>query len=315
MNSEWGIPTDMASPPRRPTVVTILAAMNTVGAVVSLLVGGVLVFVVFQGQPPTGNAPFLLAIAFGSAAVSVAYGACAFGLWTMRPFGWTAQVALAFIGLIGIPLGTVLAIAILVYMWRPGVKLLFSGRPADDFSAAERTQIAAAYELSAAAIAVAVVVIGLTAVATLGVVAAIAIPGLLRARMAGNEAAAIGTLRAIMTGQAAFASLCGHGGYAASLEDLRRPGSDASGAFVDLQLDAGTRNGYRFALEPTATPGGTAACNGALPVAGYTASAAPLVPGTSGQRFFAIDERGVVFQSRFPIPGPIVESDEVRPVR
>ena len=65
------------------------------------------------------------------------------------------------------------------------MKLLFSDRPAWDFTPTERTQIAAAYQFSAVAIAVVVVVIGLTAVATLGIVAAIAIPGLLRARMAG----------------------------------------------------------------------------------------------------------------------------------
>ena len=52
----------------------------------------------------------------------------------------------------------------------------------------------------------------LIVVAIIGIIAAIAIPGLLRARMAGNEASAIGSLRAINSGQAAFSSSCAAGG-------------------------------------------------------------------------------------------------------
>ena len=54
----------------------------------------------------------------------------------------------------------------------------------------------------------------------INLVAAIAIPGLLRARMAGNEASAIGSLRAINSGQAAYSSSCAAGGYATTLADL-----------------------------------------------------------------------------------------------
>ena len=60
----------------------------------------------------------------------------------------------------------------------------------------------------------------LVAVAIIGIVAAIATPELLRARVAGNEASAIASLRAIYSGQATYASSCAHGGYAQSLEDL-----------------------------------------------------------------------------------------------
>src|SRR5262245_64210535 len=60
----------------------------------------------------------------------------------------------------------------------------------------------------------------LIVVAIIGIIAAIAIPGLLRARMAGNEASAIGSLRAINSGQAAYSSSCAAGGYATTLADL-----------------------------------------------------------------------------------------------
>ena len=60
----------------------------------------------------------------------------------------------------------------------------------------------------------------LIVVAIIGIIAAIAVPGLLRARMSGNEASAIGSLRAINSGQAAYSSSCASGGYAVTLADL-----------------------------------------------------------------------------------------------
>src|SRR5262244_3350060 len=68
----------------------------------------------------------------------------------------------------------------------------------------------------------------LIVVAIIGVIAAIAVPGLLRARMSGNEASAIGSLRAINSGESIYASSCGGNGYAQSLEDLAQapPGSN-----------------------------------------------------------------------------------------
>src|SRR3954454_1362947 len=54
----------------------------------------------------------------------------------------------------------------------------------------------------------------LIVVAIIGIIAAIAVPGLLRARMSGNEAAAIGSMRAINTAEASYSSAAGQGGYA-----------------------------------------------------------------------------------------------------
>ena len=50
----------------------------------------------------------------------------------------------------------------------------------------------------------------LIVVAIIGIIAAIAVPGLLRARMSGNEASAIGSLRAINSAQSTFSSSCAH---------------------------------------------------------------------------------------------------------
>ena len=63
----------------------------------------------------------------------------------------------------------------------------------------------------------------LIVVAIIGIIAAIAVPGLLRARMSGNEASAIGSIRTIASAEATYASSCGGGGYAVALEDLGEP--------------------------------------------------------------------------------------------
>ncbi len=62
----------------------------------------------------------------------------------------------------------------------------------------------------------------LIVVAIIGIIAAIAVPGLLRARMSGNEASAIGSMRAINTAQAGYSSAAGQGGYAASARHSRQ---------------------------------------------------------------------------------------------
>ena len=53
----------------------------------------------------------------------------------------------------------------------------------------------------------------LIVVAIIGIIAAIAVPGLLRARMSGNESSAIGSLRAINSAEASYSAAAGNGGY------------------------------------------------------------------------------------------------------
>src|SRR3984893_3856710 len=95
----------------------------------------------------------------------------------------------------------------------------------------------------------------LIVVAIIGIIAAIAIPGLLRARMAGNEASGIGSLRAINSGQAAFSSSCGNGGYAVSLADLfLAPTGGAGFISPDLASNGTVKSGYTINLAAATSP-------------------------------------------------------------
>jgi type II secretory pathway pseudopilin PulG len=95
----------------------------------------------------------------------------------------------------------------------------------------------------------------LIVVAIIGIIAAIAIPGLLRARMAGNEASAIGSLRETNSGQAAYSSSCANAGYATTLVDLFLAPAGGTGFISpDLSTDPTTKSGYTVSLAAATKP-------------------------------------------------------------
>ena len=141
----------------------------------------------------------------------------------------------------------------------------------------------------------------LIVVAIIGIIAAIAIPGLLRARMAGNEASAIGSLRAINSGEAAYSSSCASGGYSATLSQLFTPPSGSNSGFIspDLASDSTVKSGYTVTLAAglASTALTTLPCNSATAaVSTYFAKADPLTLNGTGTRYFGTDQRGTIFQ-------------------
>ncbi len=137
----------------------------------------------------------------------------------------------------------------------------------------------------------------LLVMALIGIIVAMAVPGLLRARLAANEGSAIASLRAIGTAQASFASTCGRGGFAQSLADLgRAPGGSAP--FIPPDLAGGEKAGYLFRLEGRGDPIADAAdtCNAtaAGTRSAFLATANPLAAGASGARAFGIDNSNVL---------------------
>jgi prepilin-type N-terminal cleavage/methylation domain-containing protein len=146
----------------------------------------------------------------------------------------------------------------------------------------------------------------LIVVAIIGIVAAVAIPGLLRARMSGNEASAVASLRAINSAQVAFASSCARSGYAVTLEDLFKVPTDGGQGFIspDLNVNDVIKSGYRVQIEADAggIPAGgravgdaTTSCNATAPWSSYYASAVPVTFNGTGTRSFATDTRGAIF--------------------
>ncbi|MGB8010956.1 MAG: prepilin-type N-terminal cleavage/methylation domain-containing protein [Terriglobales bacterium] len=131
----------------------------------------------------------------------------------------------------------------------------------------------------------------LIVVAIILIIASIAIPNLLRARMSANEASAVGAVRTLNTAQISYNSAYPSTGYAATLGALGgiacTPPSPAGACLIDTQLASGTKNGYTFTLSGvTGTPAAT-----------YEILAAPTVPNQTGVRYFCSFADAVVRSS------------------
>src|SRR5262245_54757616 len=79
-------------------------------------------------------------IVLGLIAVSLQV-ACGIGLWTLRSWGRSLQIGLACIGLFAFPVGTVVAILMLLYLTTPGIKIVFGGKPAGERTPEEARQV------------------------------------------------------------------------------------------------------------------------------------------------------------------------------
>jgi hypothetical protein len=117
--------------------------------------------------------------------------------------------------------------------------------------------------------------------------------------MLGNEAAAIGSLRAIVAAESAYASSCGQNRYAPSLTTLGAPAPGAAQGFLsaDLAVPAPRKDGYRFTLAAgVGSATAPADCHGTPTVTGYYAAAEPLEFASTGARAFAVDTAGMIWQ-------------------
>src|ERR1700680_161133 len=119
----------------------------------------------------------------------------------------------------------------------------------------------------------------LIVVAIILIIAAIAIPNLLRSKMAANEASAVGSMRTMNTAAVTYSTT--YGSYPKGLTNLgpATPATSPSADLVDSVLASGTKSGYSF----TWSAGTTDASGNYL---NYAINAQPSTPGTTGTRYF-----------------------------
>jgi type IV pilus assembly protein PilA len=132
----------------------------------------------------------------------------------------------------------------------------------------------------------------LIVVAIILIIAAIAIPNLMRSRLAANEASAVASIRTITTAETTYATTFPTVGYTCTISELGPPPSGQSisptaGGILDAVLATGTKRGYNFSLNNCA---GT-------PVATYGSVAVPQSIGATGTRSFCSDASGIIWQA------------------
>lgn len=140
----------------------------------------------------------------------------------------------------------------------------------------------------------------LIVVAVILVIAAIAIPNLMRSRAAANQASAVGSLHVLNTAEATYSST--YGGYSPTLGYLGPPSTGTmptpSGAgLIDSILSGGapgatesSKSGYTITYSP-----GVASATGTI--YSYSITAGPITPGQSGYNYYYTDQTGVIRQN------------------
>jgi prepilin-type N-terminal cleavage/methylation domain-containing protein len=122
------------------------------------------------------------------------------------------------------------------------------------------------------------------------IIAAIAIPNLMRSKIQANETAAVGALKALTESALLYSNT--YGGFPHALSDLGPAAggtapSSTSADLIDSVLASGIKSGYRFTyMAGTIDPGGN--------VLSYTVTATPVVQGSTGQRSFYTDQSGTI---------------------
>jgi len=123
--------------------------------------------------------------------------------------------------------------------------------------------------------------LGVAGIPVILIIAAIAIPNVLRARTVANESSAVGTVRTLVIAEVGYSSSHPQTGYTCTLSEL------ASAGLIDERLASGQRHGYSFEL--LGCSAAAEGANGHFRVVAY-----PVTPKTTGTRAFCADESGVL---------------------
>jgi type IV pilus assembly protein PilA len=159
----------------------------------------------------------------------------------------------------------------------------------------------------------------LIVVAIILIIAAIAIPDLLKSRQAANQASAVGSLRTINTAEVTYSSTYTRG-FSNTLPNLGPPAAppDTSAAanLIDSVLAAGVKSNYLFNYQVNpATPAVPAACanpptNTGVPSvapitnAAYITNGSPLLCVAGNGNYYFSDQSGVIRQNNTAVAGP-----------
>jgi type IV pilus assembly protein PilA len=141
----------------------------------------------------------------------------------------------------------------------------------------------------------------LVVVAIILVIAAIAIPNLMKARISANESATVSAIHAINTSEIAYSTAYPTIGFSAAFSDLGPtgggscPGTPTAACYIDSMLANGTKSGYAFTYKQDTS---------STPSTGYTLNADPVTPFVTGNRHFYSDQFNVTHYNQSATAGP-----------
>jgi len=220
---------------KRPVVITILAVLDILGGIVTMIAGAVVLVANFAGD--TRELDPVISVILGAFVGILGLVHLMVGLGLLRLQSWArmAQIVLSCIGLLGFPLGTIINALILFYFFRPGMSALFSGRPTSAMTGEELAAIDA-LQKSGVGVAIAIIAVMLGGMVLIGIMAAIAIPNLLTATQRSKQKRTVADMRLVATAWEARAT---------DVNTYLGPGQETS---EERDVDSGELNGM---LTPT----------------------------------------------------------------
>ncbi len=199
---------------QRPGVITLMSILFGLGGALMLLAATAFVL------PGLGK-PALLAFAAVFLVLAALYEATAVGLWRLKSYGRSLLFVFSCLGLLAVPIGTLISILLLIYLTRPGVRVLFSEVEPSLLSG---EQLAALREVrkSGLGIAVGVMIVVFGMIGGVGVVAAIAIPNFVGAMQRGRQMRVVSDLRQLGERLEEYARATGSYPAGRTVDDLSR---------------------------------------------------------------------------------------------
>jgi hypothetical protein len=155
----------------------------------------------------------------------------------------------------------------------------------------------------------------LFAIALIGLITSLAIPGMMQARGAAQSASAIGTLRVINSAELSFAITCGLGFYSPDFPTLAVKPPGSADAFLAPEMATGAtfiKGGYNFSLAGIAVPGAPGSCNGLAAgqaSAGYAVVADQMFSTPVG-RYFGSNADGIIYEHNLTLAGVMPETGQ-----
>src|SRR5687768_14183597 len=188
---------------RRPVAVTFLGVLHVLGGLLLLL--GAAVAGYYRVKAPPEMQIVLLVVAVVLAGLALLQLACGSGLLRLRNYGRILLIIFSVLGLLNFPIGTIFSILILVYMLKPGMRILFSQRPASSLRPEEAAAVA---EVQRSGLGTGIVVFCIVALAGslifVPIVAAVAVPNFLTAVQHGKQKRTMADVRAVATAVEAY---------------------------------------------------------------------------------------------------------------
>jgi hypothetical protein len=280
---------------QRPGWVTLLAVLAFLGALLSLALS---VSTASQIVSPAANRyPLSMwTLAAFYLGVGLLYLFEGFGLWRLRPWLRYLQIVLAFLGSVPYPVGTIISLLLLVYVFRPGTRILFSGRDPSELSPDEWEQVRRASRGTGLFIVITLLLLLVVFFVGGGIV----VPTLAHARIVRNDRAARSRLREIVSAEVAYAAA--NGGLYDRPSCLMEPVACIPTYFGQPLLDSAlsvsdTWQGYQFLFFAGPRPeAGTVDATrvSKTSLKSFVVVARPVRPGSSGVRTYCAAAAGAM---------------------